>query len=315
MEKIRSLDLEIGHIQSVNFSKDFEQTMKKERKHNILKFLLPTAILLLSIAGTLIFQNSIILMIGTGVSFVFPCITLTKELVKKVNKMNPMGDNNLVSLNNDKSVDDVLSKGMDSRSAKDFYTEKYNSFLKRHSSEESESYKKIRQQLESLNSLSDKEYEKASKEIDAAIFEEIKKRKPLLTDVSIDQNFSKEESEKKVVEEINAYSQIYKIPNLAVSQDEWDMMLNTIYGYLECKNITCEYYGVLSEIVRITLANSLLKNRSQIDIYNFISDLNYLVYSKINSEDINVLKEQIMSKIKPNEIVDFCEYKTHRLIK
>lgn len=315
MEKIKSLDLEISHIQSVNFSQGFEQTMKKEKKHNILKVSLPIAALLLSLAGSLIFQNPIILTIGTGVSFVFPCITFTKELIKKANKMNPISNNNIVSLNDDKDVDDVLSKGMDKRSAKDFYTEKYNSFLKNHSSEESESYKKLKQRLESLNSLSDKEYEKASKELDNAIFEETKKRNPILTDVNANHHFNKEESEKKVCEEINAYSQIYKIPNFVVSQNEWNTMLNTIYDYLESKNIACEYYEVLSEIVRITLANSLLKNRSQIDIYNFISDLNYLVYSEINSKDINVLKEQIISKIQPSEIVDFCEYKAHRLIK
>ena len=238
MGEIRSLDSEICHIQSVNFSQDFEQTMKKEKKHNILKFLLPTIALLLSLAGSLIFQNPIILIIGTGVSFVFPCITFTKELTKKANKMNSMSNNNLVNLNDDKDVDDILSKGMDSRSAKDFYTEKYNSFLKNYSSEESESYKKIRQQLESLRSLSDKEYEKASKEIDDAIFEAIKKRKPVLMDVNAEQHFNKEESEKKVCEEINTYSQIYRIPNFAVSQDEWDMLLNTIYNYLESKNIT-----------------------------------------------------------------------------
>lgn len=315
--KIRSLDLEFSYIQSENFSNDFEIVMKKEKRRNMISGGLIVTTILLSLTGTLVFNEPIIALAGSGVSLAITCISSSK-IFKKTSKNSSLNHSNVVNINREKNVSDVLSKGIDKKTSKDFYTARYISFLRNiptNLKESNEFENQMKQRIDSLNEITDaKEYEDESKRIDEAIMGHMKNT-PVLKIVEEDRHLDKEEAETRIIDEIDAYSQVYRLPNFKISDTEWDLLFNSVYSLLNGKNVSDEYYDVMSEITRITLANSLLKNRDQINIHSFVEDLRYLKHTEITPSEIKDLQETMLGEVNSNEIIDFCEYRNQRQLK
>ena len=139
-----------------------------------------------------------------------------KNLISNHYKSN----SNIFEIEQEKDVNKILQEGIGKAKGKDFYSEKYESFIKKEETYvETEKEKKYREALEKQQRQINKDY-------------------PNLTLIENDTNYlDKEETMVQVVREIDAYAIVYNLPPLEISNSQWDVFFDTIYNFFEKKGI------------------------------------------------------------------------------
>ena len=118
----------------------------------------------------------------------------------------------------------------------------------------------------------------------------------------------KEQSINQMVEEIEAYTTMYNLPNFNISNKEWDTYFDATYEIFKNKNIEQKYYDLLSSIIRATFAKILVYKNNKVNIRNFISCLEYLECKYFTKNELQTLSKNIISKL-PNKKAKILEFK------
>lgn len=285
-KEIKTLDSEIQLVQMEKFINDFDNAMKKDLKNGLKKAVLVTGPLMLSLIGYLIFKNTTLLMIGTSITGIAGVVNLSKDFIKDIKSLNNYKSNsNIINIKQEEDVDKILQKGIGKAKGEDFYNEKYKSAIKEESYADTEDQKEYREALEKQQRQINKNY-------------------PNLKIVKNDKNYlDKEETMVQVVREIDAYTIAYNLPPLKISNSQWDLFFDTTYNFFEKKGIDKEFYDSMSQVGRFVFAKALLNKKKKINIYDFVKNLYYLENKKIEKQEIEILQQDILSKLPSIKII------------
>lgn len=297
-KKIKNLDAEIQLVQMEDFINNFDNAMKKDLRSRLKKVVLFIGPLILSYIGFLIFKNPTILIIGSSITGVGTIATLTKDFIieaKSLISNHYKSNSNIFEIEQEKDVDKILQEGIGKAKGKDFYSEKYESFIKKEETYvETEKEKKYREALEKQQRQINKDY-------------------PNLTLIENDTNYlDKEETMVQVVREIDAYAIVYNLPPLEISNSQWDVFFDTIYNFFEKKGIEKNFYDLISQVGRFVFAKSLLQKKNKISIYDFVKNLYYLENQEITKKEIEILQKDLLSKLSSAKISKFSDYTTEK---
>lgn len=293
--EIKTLDSEIQLVQMEKFINDFDGAMKKDLRNRLKKVTLGIGPLMLSFIGFLIFKNPALLMIGASITGIGGAVILSKNLIKDIKKLNSnnyKANSSVTYLEQEKDVDQILQEGIGKVKREDFYSEKNKSVVKKEETyAEMEEERKYREALERQKQ------------------NQVTKNSSNLKIVGNDVNYlDKEETMIQIVREMDAYSAVYNLPPLEISDSQWDLFFDITYNFFEQKGIEKDFYDLMSQFSRFVFAKSLLDKNKKISIYDFVKNLNYLEKQGTKKQEIANLQQDILSKLPVAEVVNFSDY-------
>ncbi len=121
----------------------------------------------------------------------------------------------------------------------------------------------------------------------------------------IDYDMTKEEVMIELASQYRVYAQAYKLPKFTVTNKEWELLFDTMYSRLKELSLENKLYDIMSFLQRYTFAESLINNRKEININSYLNQLSMLEKIGFSNIDINSIKEEIRSHLKPTRIIDF----------
>ena len=128
-------------------------------------------------------------------------------------------------------------------------------------------------------------------------------------------NLNMDQSLKQLIYELDVLYDAYDLPDLNITNKEWDKYFYKVYElFIQC-NIKDKFHEYMRSVIRLILAKSLVNNNIEINKNDFIEGLDYLkVCPEFNDEVINNLQKELNIKLNNNKITNINEYK-RRLIK
>lgn len=268
---ITPIDEEVELIQIQNYIHDVDRVLKKNVKRSIKAWIIISAPFLVSIAGYLITSNLTVLFAGFGLTMTGTLIhsLIEEKVIKRPKKGNII---NIDSLNGEeKDIADVLSKNnILEKKGPDFYREEI--------AKRMELMPKKRNNNPEIN-------------------------KPKLT--ILDNSFpSKDETMVQIVKEIDMYFAAYKLPPQQINNDDWDIYFDVCYRFFEIKGFEKVFYDSMSKIVKLSLARILVNKKREINIKDYIFDLNQLELQGFTQDEISTIKNEILSGITQAELIN-----------
>ena len=119
---------------------------------------------------------------------------------------------------------------------------------------------------------------------------------------------SKDDVIKQIVHEIDVYYMAYKLPDMNISNTQWDIYFDSCYAFLEKYNKKDEFYRIMSTVCSCTLASVLVHNRKQIIIDDFIKGLNYLKIYGIKEKESKVFQNVLKSQMPSSKVTSLTDY-------
>ena len=119
--------------------------------------------------------------------------------------------------------------------------------------------------------------------------------------------YNKDDEINMMVEMIEDYFRAYKLPPLRVKAYEWDVFFDTLFNEFSVRGIRNNYFYVVSESIRYTLANALVNEAEIINMQDFVNSLKYLSGTRTNEgimpevftdEDVINIQEKIRMRIR-----------------
>lgn len=99
-----------------------------------------------------------------------------------------------------------------------------------------------------------------------------------------------------LIEDLEVYSDLYKIPELSITNDEWDLFFDTIYEYYESHSLSEFYFLDMVDVNKFAMAKSLVYEQKSISLNTYISALKYMESAVLNINDIkeiiNILEDR-----------------------
>lgn len=105
-------------------------------------------------------------------------------------------------------------------------------------------------------------------------------------------SLSKEDVMFKIINDLDVYSKVYKIPPINVSNEEWDRLFDEIYEMYD-ESFKISFYTIMLRLVKFTLASVLLDNKNEININTFIDNIENVV--NIRQDDLRDLRNEVLS--------------------
>ena len=135
-------------------------------------------------------------------------------------------------------------------SADDFYTEAYKNYYARTHTEQNIKYEEaVKKQNAATNNIK--------------IYKEKKE-------------LSKEDSMYKIVRALDVYSKVYTLPPIVVSDEEWDKLFDEMYKLYD-ESYGVSFYVFMLDLVKFTLASTLLENKEVINVNTFIDNIQNII--------------------------------------
>ena len=291
--KIESLDSSIVLVQLDEFMDDFDKSMHKSIKHDLITAAIVVTPILVGVVGYVVFKTPIVLTVGC-------CMTASAAIVKNVRDMIKDSKNLEKELkkpnyNNDDIDEDnmtpeqVLDRGIVRKKGEDFYTPEMKYVIEYDKNHvESESERKYREAVEKQQAEINNRIRLVTKE----------NKKPL----------SKDDVIKQIVHEIDVYYMAYKLPDMNISNTQWDIYFDTCYAFLEKRGKTDEFFRIMSTVCSCTLASVLVHNRKQVTIDDFIKGLDYLKIYGIKEKESKVFQNVLKSQMPSSKVTSLTDY-------
>ena len=291
---VKSLDFEIQMVKVLKFADKFDRAMKKNIKNDLKKAAILFGPLVILAAGGFSFNIPILFAVGASLTGVGAISYLVADLIqdfKNVSK-NTSRELNVVNFRQeDQTVDEVLKEGIEQSKDEDYYTEYYKQYSSRVESESERNYREAVEQQK-----------KAMKMANIYIVDDV-------------QGFNQEETMIQIVKEIDVYCTVYNIPPLNISNNEWEVFFDILYKRFCEKGIENQFYDIISEIVRITFASSLVNKTNFVSIQDIINDLSFLeILAKVNErrvfekKEISAIQQTIRSNFNASNVINFTDY-------
>lgn len=282
---LKLLDSTIELVQIEKYADDIDRSIKKKIKKGSKKVLLTLIPILITAATAIIFPNPITIVIFCTTSLAsFTINTLiTKDYKRK-------GQNKNGIFYKTPESEDITEKEVITKRGKDFYT---NLMQEAVNYKEPEEDRKYREAVERQNSI----------QSNFEVWENPEKV-----------YLNKEETIEQVIREIDFYCKAYNIPELNISNDEWDKFFDVLYKKFVSKDIEYRFYDYMSDICRYAISKALVNNSKQITIKDLTENLYYLE-KKYNDgvgfskKELLLCQKEILGSIYKQNTINFQDYK------
>lgn len=108
---------------------------------------------------------------------------------------------------------------------------------------------------------------------------------------------NKEETMIQVSTEYKTYKIAYNLPELSITNKEWDILFDTVYHKLEEKGQVESFYNYMSFLQRYVIAYSLIHNKKEISFQSYIDQVHRLEHIGLTKEEI----KDIITKLNQNK--------------
>lgn len=173
----------------------------------------------------------------------------------------------------DKSKNDTNSGSIDMKKASDYYTKQMQFEIEKEKYRFDDACDKFESRLDEVRELS-----------------------------KLRNNLNKEESMRKLNDNINTYYYAYKLPPLNFDND-WDIFCDEIYDHLKEQKREKSFYNFMSKVLKYTFLQAMVSELDEINIYHFIDTLSFLYSDGFFVKDgpvVAKLKKNIIKKISLN---------------
>lgn len=114
---------------------------------------------------------------------------------------------------------------------------------------------------------------------------------------------NKEETMIQVSDEYRVYKKVYNLPDLTITNKEWDILFDTVFHKLEETCTEDEFYDYMSFLLRYVIAYALVNKKQEINYLSFINQLNRLEIIGMKKEDIRDIEKKIRSTLPKTKII------------
>ena len=108
---------------------------------------------------------------------------------------------------------------------------------------------------------------------------------------------NKEETMIQVSTEYKTYKIAYNLPELSITNKEWDILFDTVYHKLEEKDQVENFYNYMSFLQRYVIAYSLIHNKKEMSFQSYIDQIHRLEHIGLTKEEI----KDIITKLNQNK--------------
>lgn len=287
--KIQSLDSTIWLVQLDKFTNKFDTEMNKENQR-IKKWLKIGGIpLIISVGVSIITLSFIPVIIGTTYFAAVSIVKMIKEDIEEEQRIKQKYsiENNTPFKQESATPDfDFLHEPIVTVKAEDFYSD----YIKKRLSEVA---KKHRFTVVDSNGNRIGGIEETATE----------EQLPL----------NKEETMIQVSDEYRVYKKVYNLPDLTITNKEWDILFDTIFHKLEETCTEDKFYDYMSFLLRYVIAHALVNKKQEINYLSFINQLNRLEIIGMTKEDIKDVEKKIRTTLPKTKIIPI-DFKSLRKI-
>ena len=261
---VKGLEEEIELVQMENYVNETEYCLKKKIK-KCLVYIIPISI---SIIGMIIFPHPNTLLSGIILTSGVLTINHFLEPVESPNANQNNCYNNSYHDKEKENSDQILTKCMDENYMEEYYTELYQEVVKYEETEEERKYREAveRQNLKNFN------------------IHLLDRKKCFL---------NKNETMKQIIDEIELYRVIYKLPPIIISNHQWDNFFDILYNLFLEKGVQYQFYESVAEIFRYTFARALVNKSDSININSFVENL-YFLQKGYGDFNINLKEKEVL---------------------
>lgn len=292
-KKLYNLDFELQFASSQSFMKKFNKVMRNSSIDTIKRIGFITIPFLVVLAIWALTQMDVFLIVALGVLFTTATINSISE-----SKTEDQAYANPNATGIDPIVDAIrlLRKRKQRKRVEDYYTDRHKDLKgSKPSSEDIKYYHVVENQLEKNQDE-----------------EEV---------------LGLEETSSQISEEMEAYYHLYKLPKSVITNEEWDVLFDSIFELFCKKGLVKHFYKHLSSFIRYSLANVLVLERTTLNMDDFVENLDYFEIitaseeEKVTKDDIKDLQNKISKHIKSHrvtdsrkkaEILDFNQHKSKK---
>lgn len=114
---------------------------------------------------------------------------------------------------------------------------------------------------------------------------------------------NKEETMIQVSDEYRVYKKVYNLPDLTITNKEWDILFDTVFHKLEETCTEDKFYDYMSFLLRYVIAYALVNKKQEINYLSFINQLNRLEIIGMKKEDIRDIEKKIRATLPKTKII------------
>lgn len=114
---------------------------------------------------------------------------------------------------------------------------------------------------------------------------------------------NKEETMIQVSDEYRVYKKVYNLPDLTITNKEWDILFDTVFHKLEETCTEDKFYDYMSFLLRYVIAYALVNKKQVINYLSFINQLNRLEIIGMKKEDIKDIEKKIRATLPKTKII------------
>lgn len=110
-------------------------------------------------------------------------------------------------------------------------------------------------------------------------------------------NLSKDEAMRQIVYEYDVLNSAYKLPPMAISDADWELLFDIIYKNLDKKKALYRFYEYMRVLTRYALASSLIHEDYEISLLTYLKSLP--IMEKVGFPKINIKRiKKVINKTK-----------------
>ena len=123
--------------------------------------------------------------------------------------------------------------------------------------------------------------------------------------VEIPGYLNKDETMIQVSDEYRVYKVVYNLPDLTITNKEWDILFDVVYHKLEEKCMEEKFYDMMSFLLRYVIAYSLVNDRKSMSFYSFIEQIKRFKLLGLDEEDISDIVLKLNANCKKTKVIKF----------
>lgn len=127
--------------------------------------------------------------------------------------------------------------------------------------------------------------------------------------VEIPGYLNKEETMIQVSDEYRVYKVVYNLPDLTITNREWDILFDVVYHKMEEKCMEEQFYDYMSFLLRYVIAYSLVNERKAMSFNSFIEQIHRFEILGFDNSDIDGIVKELRSHNKQTKVIklDFAK--------
>lgn len=126
-------------------------------------------------------------------------------------------------------------------------------------------------------------------------------------------NFSKDDIINLIFNQIDACYKAYQIPQLKITNEQWNSFFDISYELFFQKGIEDKYYNSISSIIRLTFAKAMFAKKESINFDDLISNLyyinNHFTNLNISEKEILETEKNILTQVSKSKIIHLDKYR------